>query len=158
MEALLSGIQLISTPELVATIAIGSMQTLPQTPESQPLTVELMMIAQVMVVMVEAGMLAVKEIAQTQTSTALAILLETLTEITALSTLLIQVGATITTKEPLSLQKCAVLATAVIEKEMMAPEVMVKAILAEMTKMKMTTQVAKAPVNVLTLTTTMMET
>ena len=162
MEALLSGTQLISTPELVATIAIGSMQTLPQTPESQPLTVELMMIAQVMV---EVVMLAVKEIAETQTSIALAIVLETLTEITAMSTLLIQAGADNTTLKISTPEICAAHAMAVIEKKMMIPVMMelevmrVKVIKLKKKKARATTQVAtKAPVNVLTLTTTMMET
>ena len=70
MEAQLNGTLRISTPELVATIANGSMQTLPQTPESQLLTVELMMMVQVMA---EAKILAVKELAETQTSIALAV-------------------------------------------------------------------------------------
>ena len=67
-EAQHNGTPPISTPELVATIASGSMQTLPQTPESQLLTVELMMMVQVMV---EAKILAVRELAETQTLTAL---------------------------------------------------------------------------------------
>ena len=70
MEAQLNGTLRISTPELAATIANGSMQTLPQTPESQLLIVELMMMVQVMV---EAKILAVRELAETQTSTALAL-------------------------------------------------------------------------------------
>ena len=68
MEDQPNGTLRISTPELVATIANGSMQTLPQTPESQLLTVELMMMVQVMA---EAKILAVKELAETQTSIAL---------------------------------------------------------------------------------------
>ena len=87
--------------------------------------------------------------------------METLTETTVLSTVLIQAGAETTMKEPSILSRCAAHAAEEMNKEMMMPvmtlEMKVKAILAE-TRVKMTTLEATVMLaHVLTPTSTLLE-